>query len=95
MLHFVSTLLPHLARLSGVAKVLVLALTAQAMTPLGTWKMVAFHDMSFSSLANRESISPWKAHWLAVSILFSLYRFSTFLLASTMMLGFSTLTVTA
>ena len=35
-LHLESTILPHLARLSGVARLLVAALQANDMTPFGT-----------------------------------------------------------
>ena len=63
MEHLVSTGLPHLAKLSGVASVLVPALTAQAITPLGTLKIVAFQAMSFSSSSRNFSISPWKPNF--------------------------------
>ena len=49
MLQVLFTGRPHLARLSGVARVLVPALTAKAITPRGTLKMVAFQLMSCPS----------------------------------------------
>ena len=49
-LHLVSTLTPQRARLSGVARELVPARTAQARTPLGTWWIRACQEMSSFSL---------------------------------------------
>ena len=46
MVQVLLTCFPHLARLSGVAKEFVPALTAKAMTLRGTLWMVAFQLMS-------------------------------------------------
>ena len=48
-LHLESTILPHLAKLSGVARLLVTALQANAITPFGTLYIIAFQSMSVAS----------------------------------------------
>ena len=50
--HTDTLLLPHLLRLSGVARVLVAALTANDMTVLGTCLIIDCHVTAFSSSTN-------------------------------------------
>ena len=94
ILHLVLTGLPHLARLSGVARELVPALTAKAITPLGTLWMVAFQLTSCPSSSRSLNISPWKGEAVAASELFEAKSLATLPLATFIILGFSTLTVT-
>ena len=51
--HFGWTIFSHLARLSGLARLLVAALAANVITPLGTEDMMLCHAISDSSWIRR------------------------------------------